>query len=78
MIFLVQFRLKQQSYVFQRPQIALALFEKFACSDLSQIGLEIMQLPIHIVISRNRAITYTYCYCFSLRCDLGFVDVVIN
>ena len=59
MIFLVQFRLKQQSYVFQRPQIALALgaraiwlvFEKFACSDLSQIVLEIMQLPIHIVIA---------------------------
>ena len=59
MIFLVQFRLKQQSYVFQRPQIALALgaraiwlvCEKFACADLSQIVLEIMQLPIHIGIA---------------------------
>ena len=58
MIFLVQFGLKQLSYVFQRPQIALALgaraiwliFEKFACADLSQIVLEIMQVPIHIVI----------------------------
>ena len=28
--------------------------------------------------ARNHAITYTCCYCFSLRCDLGFVDVVIN
>ena len=58
MIFLMQFGLKQHSYVFQRPQIALALraraiwlvFEKFACTDLSQIALEIVQLPIHIVI----------------------------
>ena len=55
----MQFGLKQHSQVFQRPQIVLALwaraiwlvFEKFACSDLSQIVLEIMQLPIHIVIA---------------------------
>ena len=54
MIFLVQFGMHKHLYIFQRPQIALALraraiflvFEKFTRAYLFQIALEIMWLPI--------------------------------
>ena len=57
MIFLVQFRINKHLWIFQRPQIALALraraislvFEKFTRAYLFQITLEIMWLPILII-----------------------------
>ena len=56
MIFLVQFEINKHLYIFQRPQIALALraraillvFEKFTCAYLFQIALETMWLPKEI------------------------------
>ena len=50
MIFLVQFEINKHFLIFQRPQIALALwaraillvFEKFNCAYLFQIAVEIM------------------------------------
>ena len=53
MIFLVHFGLKQHSCKFFEDHKLHSPWGlvKFACSDLSQIVLEIMQLPIHIVIA---------------------------
>ena len=58
MIFLVQFGINKHLYIFQGPQIALALraraillvFEKFTRAYLFQIALEIIWLPIQILV----------------------------
>ena len=56
MIFFVPFGINQHSLIFPGLQIAPALwacaiwlaFERFTCTDLSQIVLAIMHLPIQI------------------------------
>ena len=64
MIFLEQFGINKQLYIFQRPQSPLALrgralllvFEKFTCAYLFQIALEIMWLPLLSNLMRSSVV----------------------
>jgi len=78
MIFLVQFGVDGHLYIFQRPQIALALrthaiflvVEKFTRAYLFQTALEILWLLIRI--------TYVYILPLLLLFLLLFLSLIIN